>query len=467
MTLRALQVPKVGEFEMPVVATHVDQAGARAGVVNDVEKRTMRRVMFRLVPFLIMCYVFCWLNRINLSFAALQMNKQLHLTPAEFGLAAGLFFITYAFLEVPSNLLMNRFGARKWIARIMFSWGIVAAATAFVQGAHSFYAMRLLLGAAEAGFYPGILFYLTLWIPAEYRARNYGLFLTAIPLTGIIGAPLSGYLLSLNGVGGLAGWQWLFIIEGLPSAILAPVALFYLQDRPAQAKWLAADESAWLINTLAAEKKTIEVRKTQSVLHALTNPTVVLMALMYFSNVCLLNGILFFLPQIVRSYGFSLHMTGYLVAIPSVLALIAMVWWGRRSDAKNERFGHAAFANLLAAVALLVTMTVHQELVRGVAVSVAFAATLCMVVPFWAIPGMFLSGASAAGGIAAVSAMGVTGGFVAPYFVGYMKGATGDFKAAFLTIAVFGIIVSAVFYLVGRAQQRRRDADNAIADARA
>jgi sugar phosphate permease len=450
------------------MSTTTSSVSAVAGPrqASDVEKRTMKRVMLRLVPFLMLCYFFCWLNRINLSFAALQMNKQLHLTPADFGLAAGLFFVTYAFLEIPSNLIMIKVGARKWMARIMFTWGIIAAGTAFVQGAHSFYVMRLLLGAAEAGFYPGILFYLTLWFPAEYRGRNYGLFLAAIPLTGIIGAPLSGHLLALNGVDGLAGWQWLFIVEGLPSAILAPIALFYLQDKPAEASWLPADEKAWLIERLASEKKTIEIRKAQSILHALTNPTVVLMALLYFSNVCLLNGILFFLPQIVKSYGFSVQQVGYIVALPSVLALAGMIWWGRRSDAKQERFGHAAFANLLAAVALVAAMVLHDPNLRFAAIAIAFASTLCMVVPFWAIPGNFLSGASAAGGIAAVSAMGVTGGFVAPYFVGYMKGLTGDFKAGFLAIAVFGIIVSVIFYIAGSAQQRARDAANVIADAR-
>jgi MFS family permease len=357
---------------------------------------------------------------------------------------------------------MNKYGARRWIARIMLSWGIIAAGTAFVTGAHSFYIMRLLLGAAEAGFYPGILFYLTLWIPAAYRARTYGLFLIAIPLTGIIGGPLSGHLLALNGVAGLAGWQWLFIVEGLPSAILAPFALYYLQDKPQDATWLPLAERTWLIDTLAAEKQTIDTRegpgKTRSMLHALTNPTVMLMALLYFSNVCLVNSILFFLPQIVKSYGFTVQAVGYVVAIPSVLALVGMIWWGRRSDRKQERIGHAAFANFIAALALLLCMLVQDPIIRGVAISIAFAATLCMVVPFWAIPGSFLTGASAAGGIAAVSAMGVTGGFLAPYFVGYLKGVTGDFKAGFLVIALFGLVISALFYVIGRRQQRARDA---------
>jgi sugar phosphate permease len=441
-------------------------ADTLTGARPEIERRTMRRVMTRLIPFLMLCYVFAWLNRINLSFAALQMNKPLGLTATDYGLAAGLFFITYALLEVPSNLLLHKFGARKWIARIMFSWGVIAAGMACVVGPHSFYAMRLLLGAAEAGFYPGILFYLTLWFPAAYRARTYSYFLTAIPITGIIGGPLSVHLLGLNGVGGLMGWQWMFIIEGLPSAILAPFVLIYLQDRPAEAKWLPKDESDWLTASLAAEKTTIEMRKAQSVLAALTNPTVVLMALMYFSNVCLLNGVLFFLPQIVKGFGLTMHQVGDFMIIPNALALVTMILWGRRSDRRGERFGHAAFANLVAALALLGAMTMQDPVLRGAAFSIAFAGTLCMVVPFWAIPGAFLSGASAAGGIAAISAMGVTGGFVAPYFIGAMKDLTGSFAAGFLVIAVFGIAISLLFYLVGTRQERARNAANAVVDAR-
>jgi sugar phosphate permease len=427
----------------------------------------MRRVMLRLLPFLMICYVFCWLNRINLSFAALQMNKQLGLTEADYGLAAGLFFLTYALLELPSNLLLHKFGARKWIARIMFSWGIIAAGMALVAGPKSFYLMRLLLGAAEAGFYPGILFYLTLWMPAAYRARTYSYFLMAIPITGIIGGPLSVHLLALSGVGGLMGWQWMFIAEGLPSAILAPFVLYFLQDAPSQAKWLAKDERFWLIGTLAAEKQTIGTRSAQSVLTALKNPTVVLMALMYFSNVCLINSILIFLPQIVKGFGLSLHQVGDFMIIPNALALVAMIFCGRNSDRRNERFGHAAVANLIASLALLGAMLVHDPYIRGAAFSIAFAATLCMVVPFWAIPGSFLSGASAAGGIAAISATGVTGGFVASCFVGYMKDLTGSFTTGFLSIAFFGVFMSILFYLVGSRQQQARNAANALADAKA
>jgi sugar phosphate permease len=442
-------------------------AASRAGAATEVEARTMRRVMRRLIPFLMLCYVCCWLNRINLSFASLQMNKPLGLTATDYGLAAGLFFVTYALLEVPSNLLLHKFGARKWIARIMATWGVVAACMALVVGPHSFYIMRLLLGAAEAGFYPGILFYLTLWIPAAYRARTYSFFLCAIPITGIIGGPLSVHLLALNGVAGLAGWQWMFIVEGLPSVILAPIVLFYLQDRPAQAAWLAPDESQWLTAELSGETKTIELRKAQSVMTALTNPTVILMALMYFSNVCLLNAVLFFLPQIVKGLGYSMTMVGNLMIIPNVLALAAMIFWGRRSDRSGERFGHAFVANLIAAVALLGAMLLTDPLARGVAFSIAYAATLSMVVPFWAIPGTFLSGASAAGGIAAISAMGVTGGFAAPYFIGFMKDFTGSFAAPFISVAIFSGVISVLFFIIGSRQQRERDHANNLADARA
>jgi len=446
---------------MPSVITAAASDDAR-----DLERRTMRRVIVRLIPFLMLCYFFAYLNRVNLSFAALQMNQQLGLTATEYGLASGLFFITYALLEVPSNLLLHKFGARKWIARIMLSWGIAAAGMALVVGPNSFYLMRLLLGAAEAGFYPGILFYLTLWVPASYRARAYGYFLASIPISGIIGAPLSGYLLGLSGLGGLMGWQWLFIIEGLPAALLAPVVLLYLQDTPAQARWLPAAERGWLIERLSAEKKTIELRNSQSVLATLANPTVLLMALMYFSNVCLLNGITFFLPQVVKSYGVSPQLVGYLVAIPSVLALLAVIYWGRRSDRRAEHFFHAAGANFVAAAALLFAMTLTEPVFRGIAISIAFAATLAMVVPFWAIPGTFLSGSAAAGGIAAISAMGVAGGFVAPYFVGYMKDLTGNFKAGLLAIAFFAMLISILFSIIGGRQNRARNRTNAIADAK-
>jgi MFS family permease len=420
------------------------------------EARTMRRVMRRLIPFLMLCYVFAWLNRINLSFAALQMNKPLHLTETDYGLAAGLFFVSYAMLELPSNLLLHRFGARKWIARIMVSWGVIAAGTAFVTGPHSFYLMRLLLGAAEAGFYPGILFYLTLWVPAAYRARAYAIFLAAIPITGIIGGPLSTHLLALTGVLGLMGWQWMFILEGLPAILLAPFVLLYLQDKPADATWLPDDERTWLAATLAAESRATGRFAPSSFFAALADPMVLLMALLYFSNVGLVNSLLFFLPQIISGFGLGLTMVGDIVIVPNALALIAMFWWGLRSDRLGERVTHAAVANLIAALALLLAVLLHDPLSRCAAFSISFAATLATIVPFWAAAGDFLAGASAAGGIAAISAIGVTGGFLAPYFVGAMKDLTGDFKTGLFAIALFAAALSVLFYLLGNRQLRAR-----------
>jgi sugar phosphate permease len=432
--------------EKTLAADHLPLAGPDQSVL-------IRRITLRLVPFLMLCYVVAWLNRVNISFAALQMNADIGLTAANYGLGAGLFFITYALLEVPSNLLLHRFGARRWIARIMASWGVCAVAMAFVSGPLSFYILRLLLGAAEAGFYPGILFFLTLWFPAAHRGRILGLFLTAIPVTGIVGAPLSGALLSLDGLAGLRGWQWMFIIEGLPAIFMAPLVLRYLQDGPAQAQWLAPTERDWLATTLASEKQRLESKRKYSVLQTLAHPWVLFLAAMYFSNVCLMNGITFFLPQIVKGFGLSNLQTGFVVAIPSLVALFVLIWWGRRSDARQERYGHAALANFVGGAALLVSMLLNDPMLRVIAISIAFAFTLAFTAPFWVIPGTFLTGASAAGGIAAISAMGVLGGFVTPWAIGKSRDLTGDFREGLIVVACIGLAMSVLFYVIGRKQQ--------------
>lgn len=410
----------------------------------------VRRVAFRFIPFLMACYVVAWLNRVNLSFAALQMNKDLGLTETAYGLGAGLFFVTYCLCEIPSNLLLHRFGASRWIARIMLTWGVLAVATAFIRGPMSFYVMRLLLGAAEAGFYPGVLYFFTIWFPAAYRGRIIGLFLASIPITGIIGAPLSGWLLTLDGLNGLRGWQWLYIIEGLPAILLAPLVVLLIQDTPAKAKWLPEVDRARLESVLSLEKRRVDYKRTYTVLQALADPWVLFLALTYFSNVCMLNGITFFLPQIVKGFGFSNIQTGFLVAIPSVLAFFVLIWWGRRSDARKERYGHAAMANMAGGVALLTAMLLHDPAQRIAAVSVSYACTLAFTAPFWAIPGSFLTGASAAGGIAAISGLGVLGGVVTPWAIGRIHDLTGDFRIGLGLDACLGMAVTVAFYLLGR-----------------
>jgi MFS family permease len=419
-----------------------------------IETRTIQRISWRLIPFLMLCYFVAYLDRVNVSFAALQMNHDLGLTATQFGLGAGLFFASYCLLEVPSNLLLYRFGAPRWIARIILTWGLCAIATAFVKSANGFYVMRLLLGAAEAGFYPGVLFFLTLWFPAAHRARVLGLFIAAIPISGIIGSPLSGLLLSLDGTAGLRGWQWLYIVEALPAVLLAPLAVRFLQNSPAQATWLPADERQWLAGQLEAEQWRIEQQGKSTLWQALSNPLVLLMAAMYFTNVCLLNGITFFLPQIISKLGLSNLQTGFVAAIPSAVALLALIWWGRHSDRHKERVAHAAAANFLGGVALLLAMVVSDPVARIALIAVAFGCTLAFTAPFWAIPGTFLSRAAAAGGIAAISSLGVSGGFLAPFMVGYARDRTGDFRFGLGAIALLSLLVTAVFFVAGRRWQR-------------
>jgi len=403
------------------------------------------------------CYVIAWLNRINLSFAALQMNRDLGLTASMYGLGAGLFFITYCLCEIPSNLLLHRLGARRWIARIMVSWGVIAMAAAFVRGPISFYVVRLLLGTAEAGFYPGVLYFLTLWFPKAHRGRVLGLFLASIAITGIIGGPLSGALLTnMSGIAGLKGWQWMYLVEGAPAVILAPLVLLWLKDRPATASWLPDAERRWLQDRLDQEAREVTEVKNTTPLRAISDPRVLLLAFTYFSNVCLINGITFFLPQIVRGLGASTMQTGLIVAIPNLLALVVLIWWGRRSDARGERYGHAAFANLIGGLGLLAAMLIPDPVLKISAIAVSYAATLAFTAPFWAIPGSFLTSGAAASGIAAISAIGVTGGFIAPLVIGRLHDVTGDFRVGLGLDAGVAILTTVIFFLAGRRQNAVR-----------
>jgi MFS family permease len=422
-------------------------AATPASIIPDLERRAVGRTMWRLLPLLMVCYFFAYLNRVNLSYASLQMNQALGLTSAEYGFGAGLFFVTYCLCEIPSNLLLYRFGATRWIARIVASMGIIAVGTAFIRGHTSFYTMRLLLGAAEAGFYPGILFFLTVWFPVAYRARIMGYFIASIPISGILGAPISVHLLGLGGLGGLQGWQWMFLLEGAPTLLLAPLVVTWLQESPAQAQWLPQAEREWLVGRLLSERSAVEHKRVFTVLECLTNPRVLFLAAVYFSNVCLLNCITFFLPQIVKGFGLSNSQIGFVVAIPSVLALFTLILWGRRSDRRKERYGHAAFANLIGGGALLASVLASDPSVRIALVAVAFAFTLAFTAPFWSIPGTFLTGGAAAGGIGAISALGVTGGFLSPWFIGFMKDTTGDFRVGQGAIAVLAMVCASALYL--------------------
>jgi MFS family permease len=405
------------------------------------------------MPFLMLCYFVAYLDRVNVGFASLQMNKALGLSSAAYGFGAGLFFVGYFLCEVPSNLLLFKFGARRWIARIMLTWGLCAGAMAFIGGEHSFYVVRTLLGVAEAGFQPGVLFFLTLWFPAAYRGRVIGLFFAAIPISGIIGSPISGLLLGLDGVAGLQGWQWLYLVEAMPAIILSPIVAFYLQDGPAQARWLPEDARAWLDRRLAGEDRKVQTRHQHSLVRALLHPMVLFLSAVYFTNVCLNNGIAFFLPQIIKGFGLSNAQTGLVAAIPSLVALFAVIWLGRRSDKHQERYGHAAFANFVGGAALLASALIYDPTLRIVALSLALAGTLSFTAAFWAIPPTFLTGIGAAGGLAVISSLGVTGGFVAPWFVGVLKDWTGDFRWGLGALGCLAILAAGTLYLFGRIRQ--------------
>ena len=411
----------------------------------DLEVRTIRRVTMRLVPFLVLCYFVAYLDRVNVGFAALTMSKDLGLSQTAFGLGAGIFFLAYFLFEVPSNLFLERFGARKWIARIMISWGILSGSMAFITGEYSFYTVRVLLGFAEAGFFPGIIFYLTLWFPAADRARIIGLFMAAIPLSSVIGAPVSGLLLGLEGWMGLHGWQWLYILEAAPAVILSVVVYFYLTDKPADAQWLAPDQRGWLMNRLADERRQREAERHYSVAEALLNPRVLAVALVYFGAVACNYGLGFFLPTIVKGFGGLSNLeVGFITAVPYVVGTVGMIWWSRHSDVRKERKGHAAIALFIAAAGIGLSTLLPDPLQKMAALTVAgFGIFACLPV-IWTLPTAYLSGAAAAGGIAAVNSIGNLSGFFGPYAMGYLKDHTGNFDAGLWCLSAAGFIAMGI-----------------------
>jgi D-galactonate transporter len=416
---------------------------------GDLEARTIARVTRRLVPFLVLCYFVAYLDRVNVGFAALTMNADIGLSASAFGFGAGIFFVAYFFFEIPSNLILERFGARRWIARIMFTWGLVSGAMAFVTGEWSFIGLRALLGVAEAGFFPGIIFYLTLWFPTAYRARIVGAFMAAIPLSTVIGAPISGALLGMHGMLGLKGWQWLFLLEAAPSLILSVVVLRYLTDRPADAAWLAPDEKAWLIERMASERRQREAAKEYTVAQVLRKPAVWALSLIYFAEVATNYGLSFFLPQIVKAFGVTNLQAGIISAIPYAVGTIGILWWSRRSDRHSERRLHLAIPMVIAAAGIGVAAVVDDPFWKMAALSVAgFGIFACLPV-FWTFPTAFLSGAAAAGGIAMINSIGNLAGFAGPFAMGRLKDVTGTYTAGLLVLAAIGLIGTVTALAVG------------------
>ena len=416
--------------------------------------RTLRKVAWRLIPFLGVLYFFAFLDRVNVSFAALTMNADLGLSATVFGIGSGIFFLGYIACEVPSNVMLERFGARIWIARIMVSWGVLSAAMAFVQGPNSFYAVRFLLGIAEAGFFPGIIYYLTCWFPSRLRARIIALFMVALPLSSVIGAPISTAILGID-LGGLRGWQWMFLFEAIPTILLGVVVLGVLPDRPANAKWLDADERSWLETELAREQGDVSHDHMSSLRVALMNPRVWRNGLVYFCILVGLYGFSFWLPQIIASLGrLTNFQIGLTTMIPYALVCVALVIWSRHSDTTQERAWHVAAPSLLAAVALITSGWMDEPVLRFAALCLAAVGMYSGLPSFWALASHGLRGTAAAGAIALVNSLGNFGGFFGPAAVGLVKSYTSSYAASLLFIAVF-LALGALLVIWERSRERR------------
>ncbi|MBL1114353.1 MFS transporter [Streptomyces sp. 110] len=416
------------------------------------ENAVYRKVVRRIVPFLILCYVASYLDRVNVGFAKLQMSDDLGFSEAAYGLGAGLFFIGYFLLEVPSNLMLQRVGARTWIARIMISWGLVSAAFMFVTNEATFYVLRFLLGAAEAGFYPGVILYCTYWFPSHRRARVIAMFMSAIPVAGIFGNPLSGWIIDgFQGVNGWQGWQWMFLLEAVPALLVGVVTLFYLDDGVRDAKWLTDEEKAVVERAVADDSahRTVHGR----VLDAFREPRVWLMCLIYFCFVMGQYALTFWMPTFVESTGIEGNVAiGVLSAVPFVAALVAMNLFGRSADKRRERRWHLVIPSLMGAVGFsLAAVWNGSTTLSLIALSVAAAGVLTCAPLFWSLPTAFLGGTAAAAGLAIINSVGNLAGFVSPYMIGALKDATGSASIPMYVLALT-LVVGAVAVLTTQKQ---------------
>lgn len=417
-----------------------------AGPHDDIRKRVLGKVARRLIPFLGVAFMLNYLDRSNISFAKLTMSADLGLTETMYGLASGLFFVGYVLFEVPSNLALHRFGARRWIARIMVSWGLVAMLTAFVTNAGWLYTVRIVLGIAEAGFFPGIILYLTWWFPRADRARLVGLFMVFLPLSSAIGAPLSGLILqSLDGWLGLAGWQVLFILQGAPTVLLGIAAWWYLTDRPAQATWLSAEERDWLHTTIETEQGEVAAVGHHSLGASLRDARVWGLGAVYFAVGYSIFAMSFFLPTIVAGFAetfdtsFTVIQTGLIVAVPFASGAIAMVLWSMHSDRRGERIWHVALPMLVVGVSVPIALYMNSPFATMAVITVTAIGIFSAFPVFWYLPPTFLTGPGAAGGIAVVNSIAAVSGLLAPYVTGWLVDLTGSARLGLWVVGVIAV----------------------------
>jgi ACS family tartrate transporter-like MFS transporter len=424
-----------------------------ANQLPELGARALRRVRRRVMPLIVLLYFVAYLDRNNVGFAKLTMSEDIGLSASAYGLGAGIFFLGYALLEIPSNGGMYRFGARRWIARILISWGIFATAMALVNGETTFYVVRFLLGAAEAGFFPAILFYLTLWFPAAQRVTVLGIFILAQPISNALGAPVSGLLLQLEGVMGLHGWQWLYIIEGIPAILLGVLTPILMTDRPSHAKWLETDEREWLTKTMDEELAHKQKGAPHHFLAGLKDPRTIAYSALYFGLVCGIYGLGLWMPTIVAALGkFNTTEVGFIVAIPYTIAAVFVYFWGRRSDRTGNRVMHASISMVMAAIGLVAAGSLVQvnAILALIALTLAAMGIYSAIAPFLAMPSTALVGAAAAAGLAMVNSLGNLGGFVAPYAVGLLNDATGDNRSGLVFLAACLAITALATFLYAR-----------------
>ena len=413
-------------------------------MAGTLERATMRKIYWRMLPFAILTYFLCYLDRINVGFAALTMNKDLGLDAATYGMAAGAFFWGYFLFEVPSNIILEKLGARIWIARIMVTWGLLSGATAFCTGPYSFLAVRFLLGLAEAGLFPGLVLFFTYWFPDWHRGRIISGFMLALPIAVAAGAPLSTALLELNGLWGLAGWRWMYIVEAAPTVVLGVVVFLYVTDRPNQARWLRSEERDWLIATLAHERQSIERRRRVSLWESFWDPKVLLLSLNYFGIVTASLGMLLFLPQMVKQLGLTNMQVGWVSMIPYLCGAVGLLAWGWLSDRMGERRWNLFLGCLVAGLGLVIAGRFMGTPWAVVGMSIAAVGLYGSKGPFWSMPSMFLTGTAAASGIAWINSLGNLGGFFGPTMVGWVKDYTGSFAGGLYVLAGLAVLSAAV-----------------------
>ena len=407
---------------------------------DDVLQSAVRKAALRFVPLLTIAYLFNYLDRTSLGFAALTMNQQLGLSAGQFGLAAGIFFVGYSLFEIPSNLMLYRFGARRWLARIMITWGLVSTAMVFVVGPNSFYALRLLLGIAEAGFFPGVTFFLAAWFPVQFRTRMLAWFLIGIPVSSLVGGPICGLLLQMEGIWGLAGWQWLFIGVSLPCIPLGLLTLRWLADRPQSATWLTPDERDALDHTLSSE---VRERSPASWLATLRDSRVLILAAIQFGFTLASYGIGIFLPLILKEYHLSNWAIGWSSAIPYLFASAGMILWARYVDRRGRRVVNLAVACLLGGAGLVAPIVSGSLSLALIGFSVALVGVTAARAIFWTIPTRFLTGVAAAGGLAFINSIGTVGGFVGPFMMGWLREFSGSYVVGLTAVAVIMIAAAA------------------------